>query len=214
MPLVRRDDHDGEPREERRENQREGAGLLEQLQDTRAVARRRAARELAGDAAAVDAICNALEVETDAGCRHAMLTALLVTGGERAKARLLQLLRSEDAGLRNGAIEVLQGMPGLAGEYMDGLLADPDSDVRIFSVNILESLCHDRVPEWLMQVLHNDDHVNVCAAAVDVLTEVGGPECLLALEALPYRFPDEPFVDFAVRTAVRRIRGTEADDGR
>ncbi len=213
MPLVRRDADDNLPGEERRENQRDRAGLLEQLQDPRPAARRRAAREIAGDATAMDAICNALEIETDAGSRHAMLTALLVTGGERAKARLLQLLRSEDAGLRNGAIEVLQGMPGLAGEYMDGLLSDPDSDVRIFAVNILESLRHQRVPEWLQQVLQNDDHVNVCAAAVDVLTEAGGPECLPALEALPQRFPDEPFVDFAVRTAVRRIQGPGGSHG-
>ena len=213
MPLVRRDDDDTGPGEERREQRRDLEGLLEQLRDPRPVARRRAAREIAGNEAAVDAICDALEAETDTACRHAMLTALLVTGGGQAKARLLELLRSEDAGLRNGAIEVLQAMPGLAGEYMDDLLADPDSDVRIFAVNILESLCHDRVPEWLRHVLERDDHVNVCAAAVDVLTEVGGPECLPSLVALPQRFPEEPFVEFAVRTALRRIHGPEDDHG-
>ena len=58
--------------------------------------------------------------------------------------------------LRNGAIEVLQDMPRLAGEYMDNLLSDPDSDVRIFAVNILASLAHERVTAWLQQVLPQD----------------------------------------------------------
>ncbi|MFV8833641.1 HEAT repeat domain-containing protein [Aquisalimonas sp.] len=214
MPLIRRDDAAPAPGQERREIPRDREGLIAQLDDKRPVARRRASRELAGDAGAVDALCDALEREQDEGCRHAMLTALLVTGGQRVQERLLPLLRSEDAALRNGAIEVLQGMPKLAAGYMDELLADPDSDVRIFAVNILESLRHERVPDWLRGVLERDDHVNVCAAAVDVLTEVGDDHCLDALRQLPARFPGEPFIAFAVRTAERRITGEERGDGR
>lgn len=214
MPLIRREEDNVAPEGERRSNPRDRDGLIAQLEDERPVARRRASRELAGDASAVDALCDALERESDEGCRHAMLTALLVSGGRRVQERLLPLLRSEDAGLRNGAIEVLQGMPKLAASYMDRLLADSDSDVRIFAVNILESLRHERVPEWLRGVLERDGHVNVCAAAVDVLAEVGDHDCLDALGQLPERFPDEPFIDFAVRTAQRRIVGEEGGDGR
>ncbi|SEO56596.1 HEAT repeat domain-containing protein [Aquisalimonas asiatica] len=214
MPLIRRDDPDATPAEERRQASRDRDGLIAQLDDRRPVARRRASRELAGDQGAVDALCDALEREQDEGCRHAMLTALLVSGGQRVQERLLPLLRSEDAGLRNGAIEVLQGMPKLAAGYMDELLADSDSDVRIFAVNILESLRHERVPEWLRGVLERDGHVNVCAAAVDVLAEVGDDDCLAALRQLPGRFPGEPFIAFAVRTAERRITGEEGGDDR
>lgn len=214
MPLIRREEDATWPTQERRENARDREGLIEQLADERPVARRRAARELAGDDGAVDALCDALERETDEGCRHAQLTAMLMCAGQRVHERLLPLLRSEDAGLRNGAIEVLQDMPRLAGEYMDNLLADPDSDVRIFAVNILASLAHERVGEWLQQVLRNDDHVNVCAAAVDVLAEVGDADSLAALESVKDRFREEPFMRFAVETAERRISGGDDDGGR
>ena len=214
MPLIRRDPDNTQPDGERRDAPRDLEGLLAQLHDERPIARRRAARELAGEAAAVTALSDALERETDDGCRHALLTSLLVCGGPEVQQRLLPLLRSEDAGLRNGVIEVLQGMPQLAGRYMDDLLSDPDSDVRIFAVNIMESLRHDRVPEWLRGVLERDEHVNVCAAAVDVLTEVGEADCLPALESLPQRFPGEPFIEFAAGVAARRIRGEEGANGR
>lgn len=214
MPLIRRQEDANQPAEERREKARDREGLIQQLADARAVARRRAARELAGDETAVDALCDALECETDEGCRHAQLTAMLMCGGNRVHERLLPLLRSEDAGLRNGAIEVLQDMPRLAGEYMDNLLADPDSDVRIFAVNILASLADERVTAWLHQVLRHDRHVNVCAAAVDVLAEVGDTDSLPALASVKERFPGEPFIRFAVETAERRITGGDDDGGR
>ncbi len=210
MPLIRRDEDTIWPNQERRDNPRDLAGLLEQLRDSRPTARRRSARELAGETDAVDALADALEREHDEGCRHAMLTALLVTGGERVMERLLPLLRSEDAGLRNGAIEILQEMPRLAGHYMDELLRDPDSDVRIFAVNILESLRHERVLEWLHGVLEAEEHVNVCAAAVDVLAEAGDADSLPVLRRVVQRFPDEPFIAFAVRMASRRIDPGEA----
>ena len=53
------------------------------------------------------------------------------------------------------------------------LLADPDPDVRIFVVNILDSERHPEVESWLIEVIERDAHVNVCATAVDLLCEVG-----------------------------------------
>jgi hypothetical protein len=57
-------------------------------------------------------------------------------------------------------------------------------------------------------VLEEESHVNVCAAAVDVLTDVGDEEAVPALLALKRRFADEPFMTFAVDMAVRRIGGS------
>jgi hypothetical protein len=53
------------------------------------------------------------------------------------------------------------------------LLADPDPDVRIFVVNILDSERHPEVESWLIEVIETRSHVNVCATAVDLLCEVG-----------------------------------------
>jgi hypothetical protein len=87
------------------------------------------------------------------------------------------------------------------------LLADDDSDVRIFAVNILAALRHTNAPAWLAEVVRSDPHVNVCAAAVDGLAEVGGPEALADLEDLRDRFSGNAFMEFAIDAAMRRIRG-------
>ncbi|MFL9829047.1 HEAT repeat domain-containing protein, partial [Rhodoplanes sp. SY1] len=85
------------------------------------------------------------------------------------------------------------------------LLSDTDSDVRIFAVNVLFSLRHPRVPQLAWDVIRTDPHVNVCAAAVDVLAELGTSEMHGDLEALVQRFPDEPFLRFAVSAAMKQI---------
>jgi HEAT repeat protein len=87
------------------------------------------------------------------------------------------------------------------------MLADPDSDVRIFAINVLAALPHPMVPKWLRHVVTTDPHVNVCAEALDALAEVGEPDAIPALEALGDRFRDVAFIQFAVDAAVRRIRG-------
>jgi HEAT repeat protein len=98
-------------------------------------------------------------------------------------------------------------MPDEVAPHVESMLADPDSDVRIFAVNVLAGLRHPMVPEWLHRVVARDRHVNVCAAALDALAEVGEPDAVPALEALAARFSDVTFIKFAVDAAVRRIRG-------
>jgi hypothetical protein len=88
---------------------------------------------------------------------------------------------------------------------MNSLLTDADSDVRIFAVNILESLCHAQVETWLIDVIEQDAHVNVCATAVDLLGEVGTSASRAALMHLKAKFPDEPYICFAVDLALKRI---------
>ena len=119
----------------------------------------------------------------------------------------MPLLGSEDANLRNGAIEALQQMPDEVAPHVEAMLADPDSDVRIFAVDVLSALPHPMVPEWLRRVVTLDPHVNVCAAALDALAEAGQPEVIPALEELADRFSDVAFIQFAVDAAIRRIRG-------
>jgi len=109
--------------------------------------------------------------------------------------------------LRNGAIEALQEMPDAVAPHLQQLLSDADSDVRIFAVNILAVLRHLRAPEWLAAVIRSDTHVNVCAAAIDGLAEVGSPEALNDLADLRRRFAGNAFMEFAIDAAMSRIRG-------
>ena len=172
-----------------------------------ASARRQAARALAAMPEATALLCARLEVEPSASVRSIIFTGLIAHPSPAAVEGLTPFLRCEDVGLRNAAIDALQKMPHEVIPCMDLLLADPDSDVRIMAVNILGLLQHPAAPARLLRVAIDDPHVNVCAAALDALAEVGEPEAIPMLECVAHRFPDVPFIKYAVATAVRRIRG-------
>lgn len=177
------------------------------LASVEASVRRRAARSLSAMPEAVSLLCDHLASEPNLSVRSIIFTGLIVHSSFAVVEGLLPLLASDDAGLRNGAIEALQEMPDALAPHVETMLTDPDSDVRIFAVNVLSALPHPMVPEWLRRVVASDPHVNVCAAAVDALAEAGEPDCIPALEDLADRFPDIAFISFAVDAAIRRIRG-------
>jgi HEAT repeat protein len=178
--------------------------LQEDLQSDDAAVRR-AAVVRARRCGATVLLANRLEVENDHDIREMILTNLVRNGGLAAARPLVNLLRSDDADLRNAVLETLQGMSDAITPLIEDLLSDPDSDVRIFAVNILQSLKSPTVPDLALKVISTDMHVNVCAAAVDVLAEVGRPEMADALRDVATRFPDQPFLAFAVRAALKRI---------
>jgi len=182
-------------------------GLVAELSDSNPQARRWAARDLAAFPDASAALAARLFKETDAAVREAILTSLTLIGNRTAVEGLVECLRSEDAGLRNEAIEAMKNLPDAVAPIMAGLLADPDPDVRIFAVNVLESLRHPDVEQWLIEVISEDEHVNVCATAVDLLGEVGSEAAVPALEALKTRFAGEPYIAFTADLALKRIRG-------
>ncbi|MEH3159756.1 MAG: HEAT repeat domain-containing protein [Sphingomonas taxi] len=168
--------------------------------------RRAAVPQLEATAQGQAALCARLAVETAPSVREAILAALIRRRTPAIARALLPLLRDEDAALRNAAIEALAEMPDEVAPHIEALLVDPDSDVRIFAGNMLAVLPHPRAAEWLLTVLA-DDHVNVCAAAIDGLAEIGDPATAAALEAVPARFPGNSFIAFAAGVALRRVRG-------
>jgi HEAT repeat protein len=183
------------------------AALLAALAATESSVRRAAARDLAAyPEAAMDA-CDRLAIEASPSVRAVLFTTLIHLQSPAVAVRLAAFLRSDDTSLRNAAIEALQEMPDAVALHLQELLADDDSDVRIFAVNILAALRHAQAPEWLAEVVRSDPHVNVCAAAVDGLAEVGGPDVLADLEDLRDRFDGSAFMAFAIDAAMRRIRG-------
>ncbi|WP_006787729.1 HEAT repeat domain-containing protein [Thiorhodospira sibirica] len=195
------------PPEEHRHSARDLSGLLEQLRSDKPDIRRWAALDLSEHSEAAEILCRCLEEEQNMAVRDALFTSLIRINNNAAVKGLIPLLKSEDAALRNGVIEALRQMPDALAPYMQDMLHDPDSDVRIFTVNVLESLCHPMTPEWLLGVIEEDTHINVCATAVDLLAEVGSPEMIASIDALPGRFANDPFLRFAADIAIRRIRG-------
>jgi len=180
-------------------------GLVAQLQDADITVRRWAARDLAAHPRAAEAVCARLAHESDVSVRAVLFSSAARLGGSVVVNALLPLLRSEDAGLRNGAIEVLAGLPDAVAPHIERLLHDVDSDVRIFTVNLLGDLQHAQVPQWLAQVLLHEPAVNVVGAAIEVLAEVGTTETLPALRSAAQRFADDAYIGFSVDLALARI---------
>jgi len=175
------------------------------LEGATAAERREAAHRLAGDPSAVGPLADRLDREADRSVREAILLALGRIGTAEAADSLFALLGSEDVWLRNAAIETLAEMDAAVIGALDGALSDPDSDRRIFAVNVLVSLRHPAAADYARRALAEDAHVNVVAAAIDVLAEIGTPEMIPEIEAAAERFPDAPFLRFAARAARRRI---------
>jgi HEAT repeat protein len=194
--------------QDERKRERDCTSLLVQLSDADPSARRWAAKDLVDCPGVSGALIERLQLEESASVREIILTTLTKRGDEAAVDGLIECLRSEDASLRNEAIEAMKLLPDAVAPIMGGLLTDADPDVRIFAVNVLESLRHEKVEEWLKEVIERDPHVNVCATAVDLLGEVGTPYSREALENLKARFPDQPYIRFAADLALKRIFAT------
>jgi HEAT repeat protein len=187
---------------------RDCEGLLRLLSNDNPTTRRWAVKDLVDCHDVSGALVWQLRQEEDASVREIILTTLTLRADNLAVAGLVECLRSEDASLRNEAIEAMKMLPDEVAPIMGGLLTDPDPDVRIFAVNVLESLRHELVEKWLNDVIAHDPHVNVCATAVDLLGEVGTNYSREALENLKTRFPDEPYIRFAADIALKRISAT------
>lgn len=206
MALIKRTP--ARPRQENtRGSERSAPGLIEELDSDNPVARRWAARDLVSHPESASALIHRLNCEEDASVREVILLTLTEIGGKEAVDALVECLRSEDAALRNEAIEAMKNLPEAVAPIMAGLLEDTDPDVRIFAVNVLESLRHPNVEGWLISVIERDSHVNVCATAVDLLGEVGSKLAILPLQQLKQRFPNEPYIGFAADLALKRIKG-------
>lgn len=184
---------------------RDYAGLLAELNDADPTARRWAARDLLQFPQATTALVARLQCEDDMSVREIILTSLTRLGDETAVAGLVKCLRCEDAQMRNEAIEAMKALPDEVAPIMGDLLIDDDPDVRIMAVNILESLQHPKVEDWLIEVIDHDSMVNVCGTAVDLLGEVGSAAASEALNRLKQRFAEEPYIQFAADLALKRI---------
>ena len=194
--------------QEGRKQTRKYADLLLSLKDADTTTRRWAARDLVNYPNAAAALVVQLKLELDLSVREVILTTLTRLGDTTAVDGLVDCLRSEDTALRNEAIEAMKQLPNEVAPIVHGLLTDADPDVRIFTVNILESLRHPDVESWLIDVITQDAHINVCATAVDLLSEVGTTAALAPLMQLKARFFDEPYMQFAANLALRRIAET------
>jgi HEAT repeat protein len=180
--------------------------ILAALEGADAGVRRQAARQIAGFPDAAKALMSRLKREEQVAVREVILNTLVLLKDTSIVAGLAECLRSENAALRNETIEAFKQLGHEVDPILESMLADPDPDVRIFVVNILESQRHSEAENWLIKVIEEDSHVNVCATAVDLLCEVGTEASSDALLRLKARFASEPYIQFASDLALKRIR--------
>lgn len=169
-----------------------------------------AARLLAGKPDQAPVLLAALDKEQDLRVREAILTALAKDGGHDAIGGIVSLIRSPDAASRTAALDALAMVPPAIESNIEVLLSDPDRDVRILSCDLVRRLPTAKATDILLALLAREQEVNVCGAAVEVLSEVGDVRARSALKACAARFPKEAFLSYAIDVAIRRI----GEDGR
>ncbi|MEO0274673.1 MAG: HEAT repeat domain-containing protein [candidate division WOR-3 bacterium] len=205
MPLKRREEEIPKFDSERRRRDRNFESLISQLDNPSASERRWAARDLAQYSEASPYLLKFLQKERDISVREVILSSLLAIKDEVAIKGLIDLLNSDDALLRNEVIETLKEMPEEVAPYIEKLINQDNSDLRIFAINIMESLRHPKVLVWLKEILEKDKNVNVIANALDLVAEVGTEEFLPLIEKVKDTFKDEPYIQFVADLAIGRI---------
>lgn len=189
--------------------QDDSVALCDALRSVNADERWSAARALGGRPQAVAPLAEALAGEQVPRVFEALVTALMRVGNAESVAVLLPYIRSSDAARRAQAIEALQALPDATAPFMVSLLSDKDSDVRILAIELARTMPPPKATHMLCAMLENEQHPNVCAAAVDVLAEVGTRDAVPALQACSRRFAGTPFLPFALSTAIAQIVDSE-----
>lgn len=178
------------------------------LQSPVASERRAAVRALNSEAD-VATLGAMLDSESDASVREAILTSLCLIGTPQSVAVILPGVRSDNATVRRAALDALISVPQAVQPHLPALLGDPDPDVRLLSCEIVRKLPSAQATRLLADLLMRETVVNVCSMAIDVLAEIGAAEALPALDAVASRFPDEPFLQFAIGATRDRLSARE-----
>jgi len=204
MPLLKR----GKPDEPAAPQAEPLDALIGDLRHADPERRWSAARRMGEQSGTAEPLAAALASEKEPRVIEAIFTSLIRRGGAESAAYLLPLLRSDEAALRGGAIEALETMPAELARHIGELLHDPDSDVRIFAVELTRKMPPAQAASWLGEILDREIHPNVCAAAVDVLAEIGSRDAIPHLERCRDRFAREPFLPFAIAVAIETLSGS------
>jgi len=163
----------------------------------------RAAADLPGS---VPALKDALAREENRAVREALFSALAHIASPQSVEAVVPFLRSDDASTRNDAFDALLAMKDAAWPYVPTLLRDQNADVRVLACGLVRDMPGKAASHLCCDVLEAEPEPNVCAAALDVLAEVGEASALPVLERCAKRFSDTSFLKFSIQLAIDRIR--------
>lgn len=185
--------------------------ILEALQSNDSTTIRNAAFS-AGDMVLQDAVpllCEHIK-SSNIGVQEAAEYALRKIRGPHVVAALLPLLRSDEAPVRNVAMDILREIGSDSIESMQPYLQDDDPDLRIFIADILGYCLTHQAAILLGKALLKDPEVNVRYQAAVSLGNQAFPE---AVAPLCQAMHDEEWVQFAVVEALAKIKAPSAANG-
>jgi HEAT repeat protein len=201
MPLIRKGPTDASARGP------DGRDVFVLLIDGTEDERWTAARSVVALPGGIEALADALAIETSQRVRTAMFTSLARAASPASVAAVIPCLRSDDANVRTGALDALRAMPEAVLPRLPDLLRDADADVRLLSCELARNLASSEAATLLCDLLERDSSANVCAAAVEVLAEIGDPRVVPVLRRCADRFPNESFLGFAIKMAIQGVGG-------
>ncbi len=137
------------------------------------------------------------------GVQEAVDRALRKIGGPEVVHAVIPLLRSDDAPVRNVAMDILRDQGKTDLEALVTLLHDNDVDIRIFASDILGSTASACAVAPLGRALLHDPEVNVRYQAAVSLGTLAFPE---AADSLNQALQDEEWVQFSVIEALTALR--------
>ncbi len=120
---------------------------------------------------------------------------------------IMDLLKLNNAYVRNLGISILRDYGDAIKYYIVKFLIGDDRDLRIFAINVLGDVDFVESRDMLLELLEKEEDVNVAMTAVDYLAEIGEEEDIDLLESLKERFSGEFYVEFAVDSAIKMIKG-------
>ena len=120
---------------------------------------------------------------------------------------VMALLKLDNAYVRNLGISILRNYGDAIKYYIVKFLIGEERDLRIFAINVLGDVNFHESRDMMVELLETEQDVNVAMTAVDYLSEIGEMSDIPLLESLKKRFAGEFYVEFAVDSAIKSIKG-------
>ena len=121
---------------------------------------------LAGQREGINPLIQRVVQEPSQAVREAIFTALKQIPDDAVIKHAAQLLSSDDSGIRNQAVGLLQSRGHAAVPELRRLLAAEDQDLRKFGVDVLSRIETPEIEE-LLEIALADEDVNVVIAALE-----------------------------------------------
>lgn len=128
-----------------------------------------------GDAEGLDLLVEHLQLEKSRFVREVIVNNLPQYNHPALVAKLLPLLRSEDAFIRNAVIDIVSTRRDEVAAYLEPLMEDSDKDVRKFALDILYQLKTVEAAPYMICFL-NDPDINIVITAVEYLGSLDARE--------------------------------------